>query len=323
MPLALSAALRLARRVPIAAAPLTTASSRTHYRERGRSRQQEQQQDQQRTCGCGRGAVALGLTVATLSQLPQQRDEPDGPAAAAALTAVEPDDHVLDLVDQLSAWERIDEAKKALRTFKGSRHPEVLWREGRIRYLQAERLKTSGQQKALHDRLVAEGYAAVQLALQLDPGCGRAHQWMSILRHAYAEVRGPLHRLRCVDHIREDMERAVQLLPHDGAPRTMLGMWFYEVSQLNWFERQAVKAGGQTVPAPSEGLRQALHWLLEADALYNSCLNDLMLGKTLLAMSDPERARTYVERAARRAPREQSDVKAQLEATQLLQTWRD
>ncbi|KAE8746730.1 hypothetical protein FOCC_FOCC006478 [Frankliniella occidentalis] len=186
-------------------------------------------------CGCGRGAVALGLTVATLSQLPQQRDEPDGPAAAAALTAVEPDDHVLDLVDQLSAWERIDEAKKALRTFK----------------------------------------------------------------------------------------RAVQLLPHDGAPRTMLGMWFYEVSQLNWFERQAVKAGGQTVPAPSEGLRQALHWLLEADALYNSCLNDLMLGKTLLAMSDPERARTYVERAARRAPREQSDVKAQLEATQLLQTWSD
>ncbi|KAK3922665.1 Regulator of microtubule dynamics protein 1 [Frankliniella fusca] len=331
MPSALGSVLRLARRVPVAtlaAAPCSSrtssGTSRTHYRRRHQRHQQDQQE--QRACGCGRGAAALGLTVATFSQLPQQQDEADGPAAALVATA-EPDDDVLDLVDELSAWERVEEARKELCSFGVSRHPEVLWREARLCWLQAERLKEqqqlAGDAKTLHARLVAEGYACVQLALQLDPACGRAHQWMSALRYARAELRGPLARLRCVDQLRLDMERAVQLLPADGAPRTMLGMWYYEVSQLNWVERQAVKAAGQTVPGPAECLSLALHWMMEADALYASCLNDLMLGKTLLAMGDSERARTYVERAARRAPRDQSDVKAQLEAAELLEPWRD
>ncbi|XP_034245160.1 regulator of microtubule dynamics protein 1-like [Thrips palmi] len=221
-------------------------------------------------------------------------------------------------------WARADEASKILNPYRGSRHPEVLWRRGRVLYLKAEEAKSKGGDRARHARLVREGFAAVQLALEQDPDCGKAHQWMSVLRYSLAELEGTLARLKSVDNIRADMERAIQLLPGEDVPRTMLGMWFYEISQLTWLERQVVQAAGQTVPKPDHALRQAVHWFHEAERLHpaKSCLNQLMLGKALLAEDDPERARACIERAASIPPTSSSNAKAQLDARQLLECWK-
>lgn len=146
---------------------------------------------------------------------------------------------------------------------------------------------------------------------------------MSVLRYKRAELDGPMARLRSVDNIREDMERAVGLLPGDGLSRTMLGMWFYEVAQLSWLERQVVAAAGQSVPSPDESLDRALSCFQEAERLRpgHSNLNQLMLAKTLSVREGLARARPHLEGAARTPPRTHSDAKAQLEAAELLRRW--
>lgn len=262
-----------------------------------------------------------GLAVATLStQALRQHGGRDQDAAEQL------EDDVLRDVDRLMDWARADEASETLDQFGGSSHPEVLWRRGRILYLMSEEMRscTTAGDRARRGRLVREGFAALQLALEQDPDCGRAHQWMSVLRYSLAELEGTLARLKSVDHIREDMERAIQLLPGDDVPCTMLGMWFYEVSQLTWLERQVVQAAGQSVPKSDHALRQAVHWFHEAERLHpnSSCLNQLMLGKALLAEDQPERARACIERAATMPATTSSNAKAQLDARQLLAGWK-
>lgn len=75
------------------------------------------------TAQCGCGAVAVGMAVATLSQPLQQRDDASPSASPAILgealgealgDAAQLDEDVLDMVDHLMAWERADEASKAL-----------------------------------------------------------------------------------------------------------------------------------------------------------------------------------------------------------------
>lgn len=219
--------------------------------------------------------------------------------------------------DELFSENKFEEILKLLRPHKNCRKEEVAWRISRAAYTLS---KSKSISKADHAALVEESYEMAKLTLELNEKSALGHKWMSIALDAYSGLQGFRTRCGTLVAVKDHMLKSLEFDPSDATVIHMVGMWYYGIADLAWYQRSILQAiAGKPPPATYE---EALSFFKKAEETSPNfySINLLMLGKVYLKLGDQDTAVAYLRRAINYPQFTDDDHQAHQEASDLLKS---
>lgn len=211
--------------------------------------------------------------------------------------------------------------KEALRLFK-----EALKQQPLNAYLLSkcsELCSRIGHRESAH-RLRDEYYEAATIyaktALKYFPNNDEAHVSMAIALGRTALTKSGKEKISQVKEIRSHADRAIQLNPANFKAWHVLGKWYYEVANLNFVEKSAVKLfyGG----LPKANWQLAIHAYEKARVLKpDFTLNYLELARAYHKNDENEKAIAQLKTLLQLNIKTADDARIKEEATKLLSSW--
>jgi hypothetical protein len=120
--------------------------------------------------------------------------------------------------------------------------------------------------------------------------------------------------------MKESLDRALAIAPHDATSLHLLGTWNYSVAHLGWAERAIVRAVYGGLPPASND--EAAMCLLAAAAISDAPPHQFELGRVFIATGDLRRARKHLEHCIQMSATFPADADAQWLARELLSNTR-
>nr|XP_023017399.1 regulator of microtubule dynamics protein 1-like isoform X1 [Leptinotarsa decemlineata] len=155
---------------------------------------------------------------------------------------------ILSLADRLHEEERYMDAYELLDRIRLVKEPEVLWRIARVLYnLSFEHEVTSD----VRWEMLEEAQDVLDIALSLGIESAEVHKWSAIILDTYNGLINLENRVKSFTSVRDHLKRACELDPRDFTAHYMLGKWFFQMCQLNWFQRMIAKYFIATEPPKS------------------------------------------------------------------------
>ncbi|XP_026272226.1 regulator of microtubule dynamics protein 1 [Frankliniella occidentalis] len=217
--------------------------------------------------------------------------------------------------DALFNDNKFEDVLKLLRPFKEDRIEDIIWRISRAAYTLS---KSQTISKEEHATLVEESYAMAKLTIELNENSALGHKWMSIALDAYSNLQGFRERCATLTTVLNHMLKSIELDPTDATVIYMVGMWYYSITDLAWYQRSVLQAIAGKLPAVS--YEEALTYFKRAEEISPNfySLNLLMLGKCYHKLGDLDSAIAYLRRAINYPKFTDDDHKAHQEASELL-----
>ncbi|KAK3925087.1 Regulator of microtubule dynamics protein 1 [Frankliniella fusca] len=217
--------------------------------------------------------------------------------------------------DDLYNDNKLEEVLELLRPYKDDGKEDITWRISRAAYSLS---KSHVISKEKHCSLIEESYEMAKLTLELNENSALGHKWMSIALDAYSSMKGFRHQCATVIPVLNHMLRSIELDPTDGTVIYMVGMWYYAIADLAWYQKRVLEAiAGKPLPATYE---EAFSYFKRAEEISPNfySLNLLMLGKCYHKLGDLDSAISYLQRAMNYPQFSDDDHKAHQEASELL-----
>ncbi len=191
---------------------------------------------------------------------------------------------------------------------------EALWNCSLLSSKIGRREADKAKQKALY--LIAKSYADKAMAINANDV--QSNFVMAVAMGRIAQISETKEKIAAVRDIKKYAERAVELGPKHAAAHHLLAMWNYEVSELNWVERQAAdKFFGGLPEASKEKALTLCKKALELDPDY--MLYQFDLGRIYKASGDKANAKIALTRVGTLKVLTPSDPEYVAEAKKLLE----
>lgn len=159
-----------------------------------------------------------------------------------------------------------------------------------------------------------------RMAIKYHPHSDDANLSMSIAMGRIALTKSGKEKINSVKEIKSYAEKAVQLNPANYKAWHVLGKWHYEVSNLNFVEKTAVKLFFGGLPASSFG--QSVAYYEKAKTLsQHFCLNYLELAKAYHKNGNKSKAISNLQELQKLPNYTEDDARIKMEAATLLKDW--
>ncbi|NTW53366.1 MAG: hypothetical protein HGB15_01085 [Chlorobaculum sp.] len=158
--------------------------------------------------------------------------------AMGANTATKPNENAaLDTADQAFKSLHYEEADSLYNTMLqcGKETADLYWKLARLNIGIAESFEPNETAKRMPYYAKAVEYA--QKSVQLDGNSASAHTWLAAALALKADKIGSKEKVRRAAEIKKELDRALELNPHDDVAWSMLGSYNYQVSKIGWFSR--------------------------------------------------------------------------------------
>lgn len=171
------------------------------------------------------------------------------------------------------------------------------------------------------DAYYAAGIGFAKQALQTDPNYDEAHVAYAIAIGRVSLTKSGKEKITNVKEIKQHAEKALSINPNNFKAWHILGKWNYEVANLNFLEKAAVKVFYGGLPNAS---------IIESIKAYDKArminpdfiLNYLELAKAYHKQNDDKKAISYLEHILKLNPKTEDDPRIKKEAMELIQRWR-
>jgi tetratricopeptide (TPR) repeat protein len=191
---------------------------------------------------------------------------------------------------------------------------DVLWRVAREYALSMDDTPSKDEQRARGERALAYS----QRAVAADPRNSQAQLAVAISYGRLQPLQDTRTRVAWSRLIKEHADAAVALDAANDYAYHVLGVWNYELANLNPLLRALARAVYGALPAAS--YEAAAHNLLKAVALApERVAHRVELGRTYAALGEKERARAQLNLAIALPDREKDDPESKRRARQALQ----
>ncbi len=170
------------------------------------------------------------------------------------------------------------------------------------------------------DRYYNSSLAFAKMALRYHPQSDQSNLAMSIALGRIALTKSGKEKIIAVKEIKSYAETAIAINPSNFKAWHVLGKWNYEVSNLNIFEKAAVKLfyGG----LPESSFSAAIKAYEKAAALSPYfCLNYLELAKAYKKNGQTDKGINILKKLIELASYTEDDARIKAEAGKLLQEW--
>ncbi|TNJ39387.1 hypothetical protein FGF66_04580 [Chlorobaculum thiosulfatiphilum] len=145
-----------------------------------------------------------------------------------------------------TALDAADQAFKSLRYEKadslynvviqeGKESSDLYWKLARLNISIAEAIPPSEREKRMLWYAKAVEYG--RKAVQLDENNASAHTWLAAALALKADKIGSKEKLNKAAEIKRELDKALELNPHDDVAWSMLGSYNFEASKIGWFSR--------------------------------------------------------------------------------------
>lgn len=158
--------------------------------------------------------------------------------ALGANTATKPNENaVLDAADQAFRSLHYEEADSLYSAMlqSGKETADLYWKLARLNISIAESYEPSDTARRMPYYAKAVEYA--QKSVQLDGNNASAHTWLAAALALKADKIGSKEKVRRAAEIKKELDKALELNPHDDVAWSMLGSYNYQVSKIGWFSR--------------------------------------------------------------------------------------
>lgn len=193
-------------------------------------------------------------------------------------------------------------------------HAELYWRLARAAYEKSKASKSADEKR----RFVFEAFDHVSRALQLDEKSFATHKWFAILLESKSAYEGTTAKIKESYKIKEHLIRALDLNPRDATTWHILGVWYFTIASLKWYEVKLASTFFATPPTAT--YQEALDCFLKAESISPNFYsqNLLYLGKTYKEVGDANSAKRYLKLAVDYVVVTSDDYSAHQEAEKLL-----
>jgi len=191
---------------------------------------------------------------------------------------------------------------------------EILWRLARASY---EKGKKSPPNSDERRRFTFEAFDHVKRALELDEKLFAVHKWYAILLSDKSAYEGTTAKIKESFKIKEHLLKALDLNPRDATTWHILGVWYFTIASLKWYERKLASTFFATPPTAT--FQEALDCFLKAETISANFYsqNLLYLAKTYKEMGDSNSTKKYLKLAVDYIVVTTDDYSAHKEAEQL------
>lgn len=172
----------------------------------------------------------------------------------------------------------------------------------------------------LRDKYYNSALAFAKQALMLYPQSDEANLAMSIAMGRIALTKSGKEKISSVKEIKTFAENAISLNSNNYKAWHVLGKWYYEVSNLNFFEKAAIKMiyGG----LPDASFAKSIMAFEKARSLSkNFCLNHLELAKAYHRNNNNPKAVIIIQELLKMSNFTEDDVYIKSTAEKLLKDW--
>ncbi|KAG5880122.1 hypothetical protein JTB14_027059 [Gonioctena quinquepunctata] len=199
---------------------------------------------------------------------------------------------LLSLADKLYEQEKYIEVYELLDRIRLVKEPEVLWRIARVLYtLSCEKNVT----RDIRWDMLGEAREVLDIAFSVENESADVHKWTAIVLDASNSLINLESRVKNFPTVRDHLERACELNPQDFSTHHMLGKWFFQMSQLNWFQRLIAKYFIASEP-PKSSYDEAYRYLAKAEELQPRTFlpNIFLLGRTCIETGQFYKGKYYL-----------------------------
>lgn len=151
------------------------------------------------------------------------------------------------------------------------------------------------------EALLKKGLSFTEKLLSKDSTYGQGHLWYAVLLDGISELIGVRARINTLVPVEEHLRKATDLLPDDPIAQHGLGKFYYELADLPWLLKGAVKLvyGGKAIPVSTFEL--ALERFLKADQVVPDfySMNTAYIGRCYVRLKQNEKAIPYLRKAAK------------------------
>jgi tetratricopeptide (TPR) repeat protein len=162
------------------------------------------------------------------------------------------------------------------------------------------------------------GRIYAETAIKVNPSAADGYYALSVAMGRLAMLTGGKDRIKAVKAIKFNADKALQLNPEHGRAWHVIGKWNYEVSNLNAFEKTAVKIfyGG----LPSASLDSSIKAYEKSKQLEPAfALNNLELAKAYIRNDERQKAIQLLKEMPSIPPKTEDDAQIQKEGKKLLE----
>lgn len=191
----------------------------------------------------------------------------------------------------------------------------ALWKSSEL----CSRIGSSQPTKDQKIAFYITGRRYAETAIKIDPNDANGYYALSVAMGKLALTVSTKDRINAVKAIKENAEKALRLNPRHGRAWHVLGKWHYEVSNLNFVERTAVRViyGG----FPPASLEQSIKAFEIAQQLEsNFALNYLELARAYHRKGDDTKAVSLLRQLATIPNKTSDDNRIKAEGRVLLQS---
>lgn len=193
---------------------------------------------------------------------------------------------------------------------------DLIWRLARAIY-EVEKLNSNKQEQI---KAFEYAFSLLEKALVINEQNGNVHKWYVIVYNTILEHRGVKEKINKGELLKSHLESAIKYLPQDPTSCHLLGVWYYSVADLTWYERKIASLIYAT--PPSGTYEEALQYFEKAEEIkpgfYNK--NFLMLGECYLKANQKDKARDVLIKARDYVVLDAEDKKIQDKAISLLKS---
>ena len=172
----------------------------------------------------------------------------------------------------------------------------------------------------IRDKYYNSALAFARQAILLHPQSDEANLAMSIAMGRIALTKSGKEKISSVKDIKIYAEKAIAINNSNYKAWHVIGKWYYEVSNLNFFEKTAVKMfyGG----LPDASFAQAIMAFEKARSLSkNFCLNHLELARSYHKNNENSKAKIILQELLKMSNSTEDDIPIKLTAEKLLKDW--
>jgi tetratricopeptide (TPR) repeat protein len=148
----------------------------------------------------------------------------------------------LDTADQAFRSLRYEKADSLYNSMlqTGKESADLYWKLARLNISIAESFDPDESAKRIPYYAKAVEYA--RKSVELDNNNANAHTWLAAALALKADKIGSKEKVKRAEEIKQELNRALELNPHDDVAWSMLGSYNYEVSKIGWFSRMVGNA---------------------------------------------------------------------------------
>jgi tetratricopeptide (TPR) repeat protein len=122
----------------------------------------------------------------------------------------------------------------------GKESANLYWKLARLNISIAESIDPDESAKKMP--LYAKAVEYARKSVELDPDNASAHTWLAASLALKADKIGSKEKVKRAEEIKKELDRALELNPHDDVAWSMLGSYNYQVSKIGWLSRMVGNA---------------------------------------------------------------------------------